>query len=533
MEAGLVVLNGRVRTMDPRRPEARAVAVLGGRIALVGSEEEARDLAGPATQVLDAEGGLVLPGFNDAHVHFLQGGVQLAGVQLRDARSPQELAERLGRFAAGQPPESWILNGLWDHEGWPGAPLPTRELIDAVTPRNPVFVCRLDCHMGLANSLALRLAGVTRDTADAPGGLILRGADGEPTGILKDAAMGLVYRVVPPMSPPEIADALRAATDHAASLGVTSVQSMDPLSDHLAALQDLRAAGVLKTRVYGALPLAHSAALLQVGLRTPFGDEVLRLGLLKAFSDGSLGSKTAWFYEPYTDDPSTCGLAGEEMEPEGAMLERVRVADRAGLQVAIHAIGDRANAEVLSLFEEAALDDPSSDRRSRVEHAQHLRSQDIARFARRGVVASVQPSHAIDDGRWAKSTLGPERCLTSYPWRSLLDAGARLALGTDWPVASLDPLLGLYAAVTRRTTDGRHPGGWIPEQAITLEEAVRAYTAGSAYAEFQEAVKGTLAPGMLADLVVLSQDLFACPPEAIPEAHVHATVMGGEVVYRR
>ncbi|MCA1621120.1 MAG: amidohydrolase [Acidobacteria bacterium] len=536
-EADLVIVNANVRTLDAKTPAAEAVAVYGNRIAAVGTSAEVRALAGPRTRVVDAGGALVLPGFNDAHVHFLSGGFQLSSVDLRDAATPQEFAERIRRFSEKLPKGRWMTGGDWDHERWPEvngvAPLPTKELIDAFTPDRPVFVNRLDGHMALANSYTLRLAGVTRDTPDPPGGQIVRDAKtGEPTGVLKDAAMSYVWKVAPASSFAEKLDAARAATAHAAAHGVTSVQDMSAGND-VGVYQTLLERGELKTRVYAVSPLPDWERLGRVGVRRAFGSDMLRVGGLKAFSDGSLGSTTALFFEPYLDAPNTSGLPGDEMFPEGAMLGRVRGADAAGLQVMIHAIGDKANDSVLSIFEQVEKANGARDRRFRIEHAQHLRARDIPRFARGRVVASMQPYHCIDDGRWAEKRIGRERAKGTYAFRSLLDAGAVLAFGSDWSVAPLDPVAGIYAAVTRKTLDGKNPGGWVPEQKITVEEAVRAFTVGSAYAEFAEHSKGTIAPGKLADLVILSEDIFKIDPAAIEKVRVRMTVVDGRVVFEK
>jgi len=404
-------------------------------------------------------------------------------------------------------------------------------MIDAATGGTPVFVNRLDGHMALANTAALERAGVSRSTPDPPGGIIVRDpGTGEPTGLLKDAAMSLVSRFVPSPSRAEKLAAARAATAHAAQHGVTSVQDMSANED-LSIYQELQQCGELKTRVYACWPLPQWEKVAAVGVRAPFGDETLRIGGLKGFSDGSLGSTTAWFFDPYRDAPDTCGLATDEMLPEGLMRRRIEAADAAGLQVVIHAIGDRANHEVLSLFEQVSLANGPRDRRFRIEHAQHLRPQDIPRLARGQVVASMQPYHCADDGRWAEKRIGAERARTTYAFRSLLDSGAVLAFGSDWTVAPLNPILGIAAAVTRRTLDGKHSEGWVPEQKITVEEAVRAYTIGAAFAEFQDRVKGTLAPGKLADLIVLDRDIFGISATEIEQARVLCTVMGGRVVF--
>jgi predicted amidohydrolase YtcJ len=527
----LIVVNANVHTMDPGQPVAQAIAILGERIVAVGTDKEIKKLAGPLTRTIDARKRLVLPGFNDSHVHFLSGGFQLSSVDLRDADSPQEFAERIRQFSEKLPAGRWITGGDWDHERWPDANLPTKELIDRFTPGIPVFVSRLDGHMALANSLALKLAGVTRETLDPAGGLIVRDQNtGEPTGVLKDAAMSHVWKVVPESSFEVKLAAARAATEHAAKLGVTSVQDMSA-GDDVGIYQTLLDRGELKTRIYAVSPLPAWERLARTGVRAHFGSDLLRIGGLKGFADGSLGSTTAFFFEPYKDASNTRGLAGEEMFPEGAMLNRVRAADRAGLQVMIHAIGDRANDLILSIYEQVITEDGQRDRRFRIEHAQHLRLQDISRFKRDQVIASMQPYHAIDDGRWAEKRIGKERAKTTYAFRSLLDSGATLAFGTDWTVAPLDPILSIYAGVTRRTLDGRNPKGWIPEQKISVEEAVRAYTVGSAFAEFQEKVKGTLTPGKLADLVLLSEDIFKINPQDIEKVKVVMTIMNGRVVY--
>jgi len=531
MMADLVITNATVHTLDKARPSAEAIAVYGNRIAAVGSSAEIRKLAGAQTRIVDAAGALVIPGFNDAHVHFIDGGSHLASVQLRAAVTPQEFAERIRQFAAKTPKGRWITGGDWDHESWPGAPLPTKELIDKFTPDHPVFVNRLDGHMSLANSVALKLAGVTKETKDPDGGLIVRDPKtGEPTGVLKDAAMGFVNAKIPNPTFEEKLDAARAATEHAASFGVTSVQDMSAGND-VGVLQTLAARGELKTRVYAVSPLPQWERLSRTGVRAVFGGDMLRVGGLKGFADGSLGSTTALFFEPYNDAPAMRGLLGDEMFPEGEMLKRVQGADAAGLQVMIHAIGDSANDKILSIYEQVARTNGVRDRRFRIEHAQHIRAGDISRFARGGVIASMQPFHAIDDGRWAEKRIGHERARTTYAFRSLLDAGAVLAFGTDWYVAPLNPMLSLYAAVTRRTLDGKNPQGWIPEQKITIEEAIRAYTVGSAYAEFAENIKGTLSPGKLADMVILSQDIFRINPVEIEKTKVHLTIMDGRIVY--
>jgi len=525
----LIIYNARAHTMDASHPVVEAVAVLGKRIVAIGSSAEIRALANSKTQQIDAQGKLLVPGFNDAHVHFLSGGFQLSNVDLRDAQTPEELARRLGAFAAKLPKGTWIEGGDWDHESWPGAPLPTREMIDAMTRDHPVFVSRLDGHMALANSVALRLAGITKGVHSPEGGLIVTNREtGEPTGIFKDAAMSLISRQIPEANFQQKLAAAKAASEHAASLGVTSVQDMSAGLD-VSVYQELLRRGELKTRIYAMNPLPAWKRLADAGLRAPFGNDMLRVGGLKAFSDGSLGSTTAWFFESYYDATDTKGLPAGEMFPEGVMRERVQAAAGAQLHVMIHAIGDHANNYILNLYEQVG----ARDRRFRIEHAQHLRADDIPRFSALGVIPSMQPYHCADDGRWAEKRIGHERAKTTYAFRSLLDSGAKLAFGSDWTVAPLNPLLGIHAAVTRQTLDGKNPGGWIPEQKITVHEAVYAYTMGSACAEFAEADKGSITPGKLADLVLLDRDIFQIPADEIKTATVITTVSDGKIVFSR
>ncbi len=532
--AELVLLNGKIWTgvVDGGRVvEVEAVATLGGRLVATGKDATIRRWIGPRTRVIDLAGRRVVPGFNDAHVHFADGGQGLASVQLRDAASEVEFRERIAKFAGPLKPGRWILNGNWDHENWTPARLPTRQLIDPVTVDHPVFINRLDGHMALANTAALRLAGITRETVDPPGGAIVRDARGEPTGILKDAAMNLVYRVIPEPTAEELVESIRAALRYAAANGVTSVHDMSASPPVLAAYQRLLERDELTVRVYAHQPLSNWEALARIGVRAAFGSDRLRIGGLKGFADGALGSTTALFFDPYLDDRTTRGLPSDELISAERMLKNILGADQAGLQIAIHAIGDRANQIILGQYREVAERHGARDRRFRIEHAQHLRPEEIRNFAAQRVVASMQPYHLIDDGRWAENRIGPERARGSYAFRSLLDAGAVLAFGSDWFVAPLEPLMGIYAAVTRQTLDGRRPQGWIPEEKITVAEALRAFTYGSAFASFEERRKGTLEVGKLADLVVLSADIMAIDPVRIREVKVDMTIFDGRVVF--
>ena len=533
-QADLVLLNGKIWTGAAKvggAAEVEAVACLGGRLVAVGGNAEVRRWIGERTRVIDLAGRRVVPGFNDAHVHFADGGQGLASVQLRDASSEVEFRDRIGRFVAGLKPGRWVLNGNWDHENWTPARLPTRWLIDGVTGKSPVFVNRLDGHMALANSAALKLAGIDRQTVDPPGGAIVRDERGEPTGILKDAAMSLVYRVIPDPTDEELIESIRAALRYAASHGVTSVQDMSASPAVLAAYQRLLRSDELTVRIYAHQPLPGWERLAAVGIRAAMGGDRLRIGGLKGFADGALGSTTALFFDPYLDDPSTRGLPSDELISEELMLKNILGADRAGLQIAIHAIGDRANQIVLGMFSRAGVANGQRDRRFRIEHAQHLRLDEIAIFAKERVIASMQPYHLIDDGRWAEKRIGPERAKGSYAFRSLLDAGVMLAFGSDWFVAPMEPLLGIYAAVTRRTLDEKSPKVWISEEKISVAEAVRAFTYGSAFASFDEQVKGTIEVGKLADLAVLSEDIFRIDPLRIRQVGVEMTIFDGRVIY--
>jgi predicted amidohydrolase YtcJ len=531
--AELVLINGKIWTVNPAMPEVEAVACRSGRIIAVGKTADLRRLIGTGMRVIDLQGKRVVPGFNDAHVHFHDGGRGLASAQLRDARTPEEFRARIQAFAAKIPKGRWITEGNWDHENWTPPRLPTRQLIDAVTPDHPVFINRLDGHMALANSLALKLAGITRETPDPPGGTIVRDEKGEPAGVLKDAAMSAVYRVIPAPSDDEISEALRAAMKYAAENGVTSVQDVSAAPEILAVYQKLLAGGELTVRVSGHQPLGQWERLARVGIRAGFGNDKLKVGALKGFADGSLGSTTALFFAPYLDDPKTSGLPSDEMLPESKMLANILGADKAGLQIAVHAIGDKANQQVLNLFAEAVKQNGARDRRFRIEHAQHLRPEEIKRFASEHVIASMQPYHAIDDGRWAENRIGPERAKGTYAFKSLLDAGAVLAFGSDWFVAPMEPLMGIYGAATRRTLDGKRPNGWVPEQKISVADAIKAYTWGSAFASFDEKIKGTIEVGKLADFAVLSDDILSIDPAKIEKTKVVMTIFDGRVIYER
>lgn len=523
------VLYGPVWTGNPDQPIAGAVAISGDTILAVGDSAVVATFVGRSTRT-EHFAGLITPGLADDHVHFSDGGMALGQVDLRDAATPAEFIQRIAAFAKTLPAGQWILGGIWDHENFPGAELPRREWIDSVTPDHPVFIQRLDGHMGLANTTALELAGVTRATPEVPGGTIVRDRDGTPTGILKDEAMGPLWAVIPSPSP-EIADsAVVRAMRHANTLGITAVAAVSAPWYEIAATRRIREAGqqTLRVSFYPALGGWQRVADT-VAARGP-GDDWIRVAGVKGFVDGSLGSTTALFFEPYLDEPRSRGLM---VTPEDSLREWIGAADSAGLQVVVHAIGERANALLLDIFDSVMTAHGPRDRRFRIEHAQHLRPQDIARLAPLGVLASMQPFHAADDGRWAYKRIRPRQLEGTYAFRSVLDAGATLLFGSDWTVAPLSPFDGLWAAVARETVDGANPEGWMPAQRITLEEALVAYTRANAHGTFAEDRWGTLRPGMLADIAVLDRDIRAVSTDDLREAQAVMTIVGGKVVHRR
>jgi len=530
--ADLVITNAKVWTVVKARPRAEAIALAGERIAAVGSAAEISKWIGPQTKTVDAHGMTVLPGMIDSHVHLSSGGFELSSVQLKTAATREEFVRRIAAFVKTRPKGEWITGGTWDHENWPGAAMPERSWIDAVTPDNPVFLGRYDGHMALANTLALKLAHVTRDTPTPDGGSIMKDARGEPTGAMKDAAMALVDRVIPAPSEAQLTEAIAAALREAARLGVTGIHAMVSAED-LRVLNKLRLQGKLTARVYAITPIEQWQSPAGAGLTAGFGDDWLCTGAVKGFADGSLGSTTALFYDPYDDAPETRGLPAAMMFPEGNMLKMALGADKAGLQLRIHAIGDKAIQGILDIYKEVLKQNGPKPRRWTIEHAQHMAQKSFADFAALGVIASMQPYHAIDDGRWALKRIGIERGKGTYAFRTFLDKGVKLAFGSDWTVATMDPLWGMYAAVTRRTLDDKNPGGWYPEQKITLAEAIEGYTMGSAYAEATETRKGSITVGKLADVVILDADIFALAPEKLKDVKPAATIVGGRLVYTK
>ena len=524
-------INGKIYTVNKEQPYAEAVVVEGNKIIFVGSNDEAKKLMGASTNVIDINGKLMLPGFIDNHVHFISGGFYLLGIDLRPANSTKEFKQILKEYAEKHPGK-WITGGYWDHEKWEVKELPIKEMIDEVVSDSPVFVDRLDGHMSVANSYALKLAGINKDTENPEGGLIVKDPKtGEPTGVLKDNAMSLITKLIPDPTATENYEALLAALEEAKRLGITSVQDIT-YKDALDAFQNAKEKEDLTCRIYTRWPIAEYKTLVENNIQVGYGDDLIKMGSLKAFADGSLGSSTAWFFDKYNQDTTTYGLP-MDIITDGNMEKWCMDADKNHLQISVHAIGDRANSWMLDLFDKITKENPKWDRRFRIEHAQHVRFSDINRFAELGVIASVQPYHCIDDGVWAEKRIGPERIKYTYPFKSFLDAGIKLCLGTDWYVAPLNPLLGLYAAVTRRTLDDKNSNGWIPEQKISIEDAIKCYTINSAYAAFEENIKGSIEVGKLADLIVLSDDILTINPVKIKDVKVELTMFDGKIIYKK
>ncbi|MBI2428061.1 MAG: amidohydrolase [Ignavibacteriales bacterium] len=532
--ADVVFTNGKIWTVDASKPEAEAVAVFDGKIIAVGSSKEIHKFVGKSTKIVDLKRRRMLPGFIDNHTHFMSGGFQLQNVDLRTAKDENEFALIIKKRAEERPGK-WITGGDWDHDLWKSGNLPTKEMIDAYTPNTPVFVNRYDGHMALANSFALKLAGITKETPDPKGGTIVRDPKtGEPTGLLKDEAMSPVYRFIPDASDDDMLVAARLALAEARKFGVTSIQDMAYSNGErdIKTYVELNRRGELTSRMNCAGYISGWKNLARSGIQAPFGSDMIQIGFLKAFVDGSLGSSTALFFQPYNSDTSTRGLP-MDIVTSGWLERWATSADSARLQLRIHAIGDSANSLLLDIFERVISKNPKWDRRFRIEHAQHIHPKDFKRFAELGVIASVQPYHAIDDGRWAIKRIGDERCKTTYPFRTFLDNGVKMCFGSDWTVAPLNPLLGIYAAVTRRTTDGANPNGWYPEQKISVKEAIECYTINNAYAAFEENEKGSITVGKLADFVVLNKDILSVDPVKIENVQVHLTVLGGKIVYEK
>lgn len=517
-----IIVNAKAWTGNPAQPWVETIVIRDNRIAAVGGS----DLAGhyPEAETIDAGGKLVLPGFIDNHTHFMDGAASLLSIDTQSAKSKQAFIATIREFADDLPGGEWITGGLWDHEAW-GGTLPRRDWIDAYTGNNPLFLLRTDGHMAIANSAVLQLAGIDDDTPDPDGGLIVRDENGRATGVLKDNAMNLVWQVMPPLSDAQVVKMFDAGIAEALSNGVTQIHNMSNW-ENIAVFERARAEGRLKIRTYYFPHISNRHKLAQKIKRQGKGDDWLRFGGVKELVDGSLGSTTAWFYQPYTDQPETSGFPLMQMSE---LEKSLRESHQLGLQLAIHGIGDRANDEILNLF--AALN--VKGHRARIEHAQHLSAAAIERFAELDVVPSMHPYHAIDDGRWAEKRIGKARLAGTYAFNSLFAADAKVSFGSDWSVAPLNPLSGIYAAVTRRTLDGRNPAGWVPEQKISVQQAVTAYTVNNAWAGKQEDKLGTIEVGKLADLVILSDNIFEIAPQQIYNTRVDLTMVGGQLMYTR
>lgn len=528
-KADRIYFNAKIWTGDTSQPWASALAIRGNQLLFVGNEFESYKSG--STEMIDIGGKMIVPGLIDNHTHFLSGGYNLGGIDLRKAKSKQQFIQIVKEYCLQHADNRWILGGDWDHESW-GGELPAKEWIDSVTGNHSVFVSRYDGHMAFANSKALQLAKVTDNTKSPNGGEIIRNKKGELTGVFKDEAMNIFFGVMPPPSEKELDEYLQTAARHAFSNGVTQVHDMGSyggwadLTTYRRAQQNYQ----LDLRLYSFVPFNTWQRLDSFCKVNGKGNDMLRWGAVKGFVDGSLGSTTAWFYKSYLDAPNTTGFTVNDTND---IRKWIIGADKAGLQVAVHAIGDRANDFLLNVFLLAAKENGERDRRFRIEHAQHLTQEAIKRFAPERIIPSMQPYHAIDDGRWAFKRLDEERLKETYAFKSLMNTKANLTFGSDWTVAPLSPLAGIYAAVTRRTLDDKNNKGWYPEQKLTVEEALRCYTYNNAYAGFQENKVGILKKNMLADFVVLSENLFDIAPEKIKEVAVMRTVINGKEVYKK
>jgi hypothetical protein len=520
--ADVAYVNATIWTGDAAQRMSDAVATVGDRIVAVGAGP-VRAVTGPRTRVVDLKGAFVTPGFIDNHTHFLIGSATLSQPDLLSATSIADFAGRLGAAARARPGK-WILGGSWDEQRLGGS-LPTRAWIDAATGDTPVAVPRTDLHMYLLNSAALKAAGITRDTPDVPGGVIGRDARGEPTGILKDNAKTLAERVFPVPTAAERQATMREGIAHALRHGFTQVHTPEPFDwTTYEAARGLRAKGETDLRFYCFVPIRDWEKMAAIVRSEGRGDDWVRWGAVKALADGSLGSRTAVFRDAYTDAHDQHGVRVTSLADLAAFISG---SDRAGLHVTTHAIGDLANDDVLDLYARVAAANGARDRRFRIEHAQHLSAAAIPRFARQQVIASVQPYHAIDDGRWAVERIGEARLRGTYAFRSLIDSGATVTFGSDWPVGPLDAFEGIYAAVTRETIDGKNPAGWLPAQKTTVEQALTAYTVNNAFAGFQDGKVGRIKAGYLADLTVLDTNLLTAPPESLKQASALRTIVGG------
>lgn len=523
-------INGKIYTVNQAREWAEAVVTINNKILFVGSNDGAKEFIDKHTEIIDLENRLMLPGFIDGHAHIVMGGEYLLSVDLQPVKSIDEFKKVLKEYISVHKGE-WIFGGNWNHENWENGVLPHKDWIDEFSPDTPVFVSRMDYHMALANTKTLELANITKETPDPVGGTIVRDEKtGEPTGLLKDKAMDLVYNVIPTPTDEHFAKAIDAAMLEAKRFGVTSIHDIS-YKHHFKALQKAEKEGRLTVRTYSRLLIENYKNFINSEITHSFGSDRLRIGSMKAFADGSLGSGTALMYEPFNDEPGNTGLAMDILEDDS--LEKWAIeCDKNKLQLSIHAIGDKANNEILNLAEKLNKENPPWDRRFRIEHTQHLSKADIQRFAELNVIASMQPYHLYDDGCWAEKKLGSDRIKRSWAFKSLMDSGAKVCFGSDWSVATLDPIKGIYAAVTRHTADGKNPNGFVPDEKITVEQAVECYTINCAYAAYMENEIGSIEKGKFADLVVLSENIFEIEKEKIKDVFVELTIFDGEIIYK-
>ena len=522
-------LNGKIYTLNSKQKWAEAVVVAYNTIVFVGTNKEAQEHIDKFTEVIDLNNKLILPGFIDSHAHVVMGGQFLLNVDLTQVKTKIEFCEKIKDYLDKTPRERWIIGGNWNQQNWEIIELPTKSWVDEFSKDRPIFVSRMDYHLALANSYVLRLAGIDKDTLDPPGGEIVRDDNGEPTGILKDKAMDLVYNIIPEPSEKEFAEAVDSAMAEARRLGVTSIHDVS-YDNHFRALLKANREERLTSRLYTMLLIKNYQSIINNEIEYDYGSDKLRIGSVKAFADGSLGSKTALFFEAYEDEKEYCGLAMEELS-SGEIEKMILESDKNRLQCCIHAIGDKAISEILDVVEKLRDKNPKWDRRFRIEHAQHITKSDINRAADLGVIISAQPYHIYDDGCWAEKLIGSKRIKDFYSFKTMLNSGLKLCFGSDWSVATMDPILGIYVAVTRDTSDHQFPDGLVPEEKITVEEAIECYTINGAYASFQEDKVGSIEVGKLADMVVLSDNLFDLPSESIKDVTINMTIFDGEIVY--
>ncbi|MGH7529247.1 MAG: amidohydrolase [Gemmatimonadales bacterium] len=529
--ADLVVTNARVYTADPNRPVAEALAVRGGRLLFVGSNRGALLFTGPRTERLDLAGRTVIPGMVDAHAHLLGLGQALRTVDLVGTRSYEEVVARVAERAKNARPGDWIRGRGWDQNDWPDTRFPTHAALSRAVPDNPVYLTRVDGHAALVNARALELARVSAATPDPSGGRFIRDSSGAPTGVLIDAAQGVVGRVIPPPSRAELRDRTLAAIAEANRWGLTGIHDAGVGPEGVAVYEELARAGRFNLRNYVMLRADDSTldAFMRRGPQRGLHDGRIWIRAIKLSADGALGSRGAALLEPYADDPGNTGLL---TTPPERILSVARRALRAGFQLNVHAIGDRANRLVLDQFEAALREIPTADHRFRIEHAQILHHADIPRFAELDVIPSMQGSHQTSDMYWVPARIGWARAQGAYAWRSLLNTGVVIPNGSDFPVEAVNPLISFHSFITRQDANGFPPGGWMPEQRTTRHEALLSITAWPAYAAFMENESGSLTAGKYADFVVLDRDIMTVAPSEILGTRVLMTVLGGRAVYR-